>query len=479
MIAILAAVLCDPSLSTDIYNAQGEMAGEVTSSSVLLQSRLTAVPGPEPDAAGDIPGVAGVACFEWSLSDDFANARRTPWLRAEPEMDYIVRQRIEDLAPGTRYFYRLLFGRTEAAISHGPARQFRTLPSVTADEPLSFVMFSCQNYAFFMSGKNGRGAQVSADDRSLGYPAYESMLKLQPDFFIGAGDIVYYDHPAATAAKTLPEMRKKWHEQARLPRLVTFFGQTPGYWSKDDHDFRYNDADLRGDKIPAPQTGIRIFREQMPIYSAGDTESDGYRSHRIHRHVQLWFTEGRDYRSANNMQDGPEKSLWGLKQREWLQQTLKASDAEWKILITPTPMVGPDSASKKDNHTNHGGFRQEADSFFQWLKQNQINNVLVFCGDRHWQYHSIHSEGVEEFGCGALNDENAIRGSFPGERNSTDPEGMIKQPFHYSRVSGGFLHVKVDSSENGPRLLIAHVDDEGSVLNQVTKSSQSPKQNPR
>jgi alkaline phosphatase/alkaline phosphatase D len=161
----------------------------------------------------------------------------------------------------------------------------------------------------------------------------------------------------------------------------------------------------------------------MPIYSAGDTESDGYRSHRIHRHVQLWFTEGRDYRSANNMQDGPEKSLWGLKQREWLQQTLKASDAEWKILITPTPMVGPDSASKKDNHTNHGGFRQEADSFFQWLKENQINNVLVFCGDRHWQYHSIHSEGVEEFGCGALNDENAIRGSFPGDRNSTDPEG--------------------------------------------------------
>ena len=77
--------------SAEVYHAQGEMAGEVSANSVLLQSRLTAVPGPELDALGDVPGAAGVACFEWSASPDFDGAKRTEWLRAairwRPEPD--------------------------------------------------------------------------------------------------------------------------------------------------------------------------------------------------------------------------------------------------------------------------------------------------------------------------------------------------------------------------------------------------------
>ena len=53
-------------LSADIFHAQGELAGEVTATSVLLQSRLTAIPGPVLDESGDIPGAAGIACFEYS-----------------------------------------------------------------------------------------------------------------------------------------------------------------------------------------------------------------------------------------------------------------------------------------------------------------------------------------------------------------------------------------------------------------------------
>ena len=51
------------SASAEVHHAQGEMAGEVTADSVLLQSRLTAIPGPQLDANGDVPGAAGVACF--------------------------------------------------------------------------------------------------------------------------------------------------------------------------------------------------------------------------------------------------------------------------------------------------------------------------------------------------------------------------------------------------------------------------------
>ncbi len=450
----------------EIHHAQGEMAGEVTANAVLLQSRLTAIPGPVLDETGDVPGKAGLACFEWSESPEFASLKRTEWLEAKADHDFIVRAKLDGLKPGARYHYRLVFGENRDATQTGPACSFKTL-SETGD--VSFCMGSCMNYHSFMSGKaNGGGpATATAEDKQLGYPVFAAMTALKPDFFIGTGDIVYYDHPPQTAAKTLPELRKKWHEQFRFPRIIEFLANTPGYWSKDDHDFRFNDADLGNAKLPAPSTGIEIFREQMPIFAAEDRTTPTYRTHRVHQHLQLWFMEGRDFRSPNKMPDGPEKTIWGVEQREWLQRTLKESDAKWKVIITPTPMVGPDRNSKTDNHANLSGFKHEADSFFQWLRDNGLNNILTFCGDRHWQYHSIHPLGVEEFSVGALNDENAIRGEKPGGPKTTAPEGKIKQPYIYDKPTGGFLHVAI--GDDG-KLVLTHHDDHGVVMNRVTKA---------
>jgi len=465
------ALVATDVVAAEIDHAQGELAGEVTATSVLLQSRLTSLPGPKLDEAGDIPGMSGVACFEWHAAAAPTVVARTAWHKAEPERDYIVRAALTGLKPGTLYRYRLVFGVDEASARAGEWRKFKTLPDAKSEEPLSFCMGSCQNYAFFMHGANGKGNPAPEEDRRLGYPAYAAMSALKPDFFIGTGDIVYYDHPAKTAAKTLPELRRKWHEQFRFPRMIEFFGDTPAFWSKDDHDFRYNDGDLSGAKLPSNATGIEIFREQMPIHPAGEQRLPTYRTHRVHRHLQLWFTEGRDYRSPNAAADGPEKTLWGAEQRAWLMQTLKQSDAAWKVIISPTPMVGPDTAGKRDNHANLSGFRHEATAFFEWLRAEKMSNVMTFCGDRHWQYHSIHPLGLEEFGCGALNDENAISGTRPGAKGSTDPEGLIRQPFLYPKPSGGFLHVTVANGASvGPQLTIRFRDDTGREHYQVVKS---------
>lgn len=470
-ITALLSALLSVCASAEIHHAQGEMAGEVTASTVLLQSRLTAIPGPELDAAGDLPGAAGVARFEWSEAADFHDARPTEWLDAAPERDFIVRARLEGLRPGTVYHYRLVFGESEGNTRVGPARRFKTLPAPDDTAELGFCMGSCMNYHSFMSGKSNGGGPVTAteEDKRLGYPAFAAMLDLRPDFFIGAGDIVYYDHPPQTAAQTVPELRRKWHEQFRFPRLIAFFARTPAYWLKDDHDFRYNDADLGGERLPDPVTGIDLFREQLPLLPAGDKTSPTYRTHRVHKHLQLWFMEGRDYRSPNKMDDGPDKSLWGREQRAWLENTIKASDATWKGIVSPTPMVGPDRASKGDNHANPKGFKHEGETFFQWLREHNIGNVLIFCGDRHWQYHSIHPLGVEEFSVGALNDENAIKGEKPGDPKTTDPEGKIRQPYLYPKPTGGFLHVSVGEPGGKPQLRLRFHDDEGAIGYEVVK----------
>lgn len=458
-----------------LHHAQGELAGEVTATTVLLQTRLTAVAGPLLGADGDIAGAAGGVAFEYSTDAEFADSMRTSWSRAEEDHDYIVRVRLESLLPLTRYFYRVWIGEDEASAKPGPARSFQTLPDAESSTDISFCMGSCMNYNTFVNGVSNGGGPITAtaEDRRLGYPSFAAMKKLEPDFFVGTGDIVYYDNPAKGAARTLPELRRKWHEQFRFPRLIEFFASTPAYWSKDDHDFRFNDADMQGEKLPAPQTGIELFREQMPICAFGDSTSPTYRTHRVGKDLQLWFVEGRDYRSPNKMPDGPEKSLWGEQQKSWLMRTLKQSDATWKIIISPTPMVGPDDKYKTDNHVNLGGFRHEADSFFQWVNDNDIENLLIFCGDRHWQYHSIHPSGVEEFGCGALNDENSRRGVAPGSARGTDPEGLIVQPYTYPEPTGGFLHVDVayDSTKEPAKsqLLIQFRDDQGKVLHGVRK----------
>ncbi|MCA9034204.1 MAG: alkaline phosphatase D family protein [Planctomycetaceae bacterium] len=454
------------------YFAMGAMSGEVTADSVLLQTRLAAIPGPETGTDGDVPGKRGQLYFEVSPDRELKEPLTTGRYLAEASSDFIVRAKISGLQPNTRYYYRAVLVDGSGDLQHGKTCQFRTLPPIDSTEPIHFCMGSCMNYHSFMTGKANGGGPVTAtdEDKQLGYPAFAAMNALSPDFFIGTGDIVYYDHPAKTAATTLPELRRKWHEQFRFPRLVTFFSNTPAYWSKDDHDFRFNDADLSGRKSPDAATGIDLFREQVPILPADDTTSPTYRTHRVNKYLQLWFVEGRDYRSSNREPDGPDKTIWGEDQLNWLRQTLKQSDARWKIIVTPTPMVGPDRASKKDNHTNPGGFRHEGTAFLNWVQQELDGPVFTFCGDRHWQYHSIHPSGVEEFCCGALNDENSIRGTRPGDKGSTDPDAEIRQPYIYDEPTGGFLHVLVTTRDDGVgELTIEHRNDQGQILNSVVR----------
>ncbi len=464
------------SAQADIFLAQGSMAGEVTAGSAFLQTRLTAIPGPVLDADGDVPGAVGMACFEYATKADFSDAKRTAWIKAGSQGDFIVRAPLTDLRPGTHYHYRAVFGADETKVQNGAACEFSTLPGKDRHQALSFIVGSCMNYNKFMFGKKGNSGDgpitATEEDKRLGFPSFAAMAALKPDFFIGTGDIVYYDNILHGPAKTLPQLRECWHEEFRFPRLIDFFARTPAYWSKDDHDFRFNDGDNSGDALPLPETGIEVFREQMPIHAAGDRSSPTYRTHRVSKHLQIWLTEGRDHRSPNNMEDGPGKTLWGAEQLAWLERTLKESDATWKILISPTPVVGPDDASKTDNHVNLGGFRHEADAFFAWLNSNKISGFMTFCGDRHWQYHSIHPSGFEEFACGALNDENSRRGVPPGSKKGTDPEGLIKQPYTYPKPTGGFLRVRLTEEENGKAgLIIEHHDDTGKLMNTVTKKA--------
>jgi alkaline phosphatase D len=455
----------------ELHLAQGILAGEVTQTTAILQTRLTAVPTL---TAGDVAGAAGTGQFEIAANESFRDARQTPWSTATPQGDFILKAQVDRLQPGTAYYYRVAYGPDQTRTRLSSVGRFKTLPTATAAAPVSFVLTSCLNYAFFREGTKGQPGYQGAD-RELGYPALDAVLRLQPDFCIIDGDAVYYDHPVATRAKTQVELRRKWHEQYVQSRFVKLFARVPTYWSKDDHDYRMNDADSTGDYEPSHELGIATFREQVPVVNPATPIAVTYRTHRMGRDLQLWFVEGRDYRSPNAMADGPAKTIWGVEQREWLQRTLKESDATFKILVSPTPLIGPDDGSKKDNQVNPQGFRHEGEAFLAWLKENGIapGQFYIVCGDRHWKYHSKHATGFEELSCGALNKENSRLGRAPGDPKSTDPKSDVQQFYTDATPSGGFLRVAVQpaSGRAGARIEFTHHDDQGAKLYQHVSRS--------
>ncbi len=450
--ALLVGCAAEPEPIT-ITNGQGEMAGEVTADSVILQSRLTTE---RVIVDGDVPGAPGVARFELATSEDFAHATESPWLEATAEQDFIVKTVMDGLAPGTRYYYRLRYGPSQGNTRLGASRSFSTLPGADGVTEVNFVVVTGMNYARF-HGTDPRAG--SPEDKALGYPALETILEKSPEFFVGTGDNVYYDVPREEFERTQPFMRRKWHEQLVQPRFIDLFAQVPTYWEKDDHDYRYNDSDnmIDNEPDPSPELGAATFLEQVPVVDPDDSSPVTYRTHRVSRDLQIWLTEGRDYRSPNMAPPGPDKTLWGAEQLAWLKATLLDSDATFKILISPTPMIGPDDANqagpqakghdpfKRDNHSNPYGFQHERDAFFDWLEQNEFldKHFYIVVGDRHWQYHSIHPRGFEEFSTGALVDANSRLGRNPGDPESNDPEALIEQPFSSPEPTGGFLEVTV------------------------------------
>jgi alkaline phosphatase/alkaline phosphatase D len=357
-------------------------------------------------------------------------------------------------------------------------------------EAISFTAVTGMNRFAFRAG--------IIPERNIGFPALEAMYDLQPDFIVATGDNVYYDTPYFVRAWDLSSMRRKWHRQFATDRFRKLFLQIPVYWMKDDHDHRYNDSDPYGDFPPSHELGIRVFREQVPVVPPDDTRAETYRTVRVNDLLQLWFLEGRDYRDANTMPPGPEKSMWGRRQKEWLKRTLLNSDAVFKIIVSPTPLIGPDEEltgvqggilsslfggapvgqegdkRKRDNHCNSYGFRNEGQAFFTWLQKEGFleKNLFLICGDRHWQYHSIAPNGFEEFSTGAIIDRNSRLGIKPGTPDSTDPEGLIRQVYSQEEKSGGFLHVWVGIAPDTqiPRAVFTFFDERGELLYQVVRS---------
>ena len=451
-----------------VHLAMGFRVGEVTQTSAIIWSRVTSQPervwpgerhvgraGKKTaeytdkinvdGLEGAVPGTVGQLKLSWTTSEDYSNLQSTEWVEVSARQDFSHQFVLNNLQPATKY-YLVIKARpagdpTAAAIVKTDG-SFTTAAPVDDWQDVRFAVITGQAYR-------------DLDDKD-GFLIYDAMAQQDLNFLAATGDTVYYDSEKPRA-RTLALARHHWHRMYSMPRIVRFHQHVPGYWEKDDHD-TYNNDGWPGQNVPwmKPFTfkqGLATFREQVPI------GKQTYRTIRWGQGLQIWMVEGRDFRSPNNMPDGPGKTIWGKEQMAWLKKTVAESDAKFRVLISPTPIVGPDRSKKNDNHANQG-FTHEGNLVRAW--GGALKNFYVCCGDRHWQYMSIDPQtSLREFSCGPASNEHA--GGSPGH----DPK---VQPFH--RVKGGYLSVSVFQEKNQPTIAFRFHDVQGRVVHEFKEVSQ-------
>jgi alkaline phosphatase D len=384
-----------------------------------------------PDMEGSLSGAPGSLRVSWWPENRKTAKKQTDWLAVDENRDFTRQIALSELNPNSRYEVEIESRSENGTRGQSFSASFETAQGAAKSEPFRFAISTCQSWK-------------TRDKGTAGLQIYDHMLALDPAFFVHLGDIVYYDKRSAGGdvdARTPELARFHWNRWYGCTDVMKFHARVPSFFIKDDHDTVTNDSapgrsvgDLTWDK------GLSIFREQAPM---GERT---YRNRRWSKDLEFWIVEGRDFRSPNRMPDGPEKSIWGAEQKAWLKKGILASDAPFKILFSPTPIVGPDRANKRDNHSN-ANWTHEGDEIRKFCAEN---NVIVICGDRHWQYHSIDdATGVHEFSSGATSEAHANGFSMD----------LRTDEHQYLAIIGGFLSGEVD---NG-RLTMRHHRVDGSV----------------
>ncbi len=388
------------------------------------------------DMIGACPGATGEVKLTYYPLTNQDNKTETKWVAVDTAKNFTHQWKLEKLNPDTKYVVEMEARMDKnSKVSDKIEGAFRTPPAAETEEDIEFCVVTCHDYW--------------RKDTTGGHKIYSAMMEMFPDFYVHTGDVEYYDKPEPYAL-TEEIMRFKWDRLFALPLQRKFWTQTTSYFMKDDHDV------LRDDAWPGMKygtvtwdRGLEIFNEeQFPSYDKF------YKTIRWGKDLQIWITEGRNYRSKNSVPDGPGKTIFGAEQIEWLFRTLKESDATFKVIINANPILGPDRKNKNDNYANEG-FQTEGDELRERL--NQFENVYLCNGDRHWQY-VTHFEGTNlwEFSCGAGSDEHA------GGWSQED----VRPEHRFLRVKGGFLHGEVSRINGTPTLTFQHYDVNGNIVHE-------------
>ncbi|MCP5246518.1 MAG: alkaline phosphatase D family protein [Burkholderiales bacterium] len=394
-------------------------AGDVTSDSVVLWGRCNA----EQDALLTF----SLTTHKNLITDKNINIVRKKSHHVSDKSDYTGSLVFKGLKPGKQYYYQAtckpLAQHTKATVKgkdkgkvKGTLSTFKTASEPAKAESIRFV------WVADLGGQGwGRNPDLSIThvDGELikgGYVVFDSMSKLNPDFALFQGDMIYADgaipvskdipadvgdgtwvnNPAKDfVAITLDDFRANWKYNLGDAKMAHFLARTPVYVQWDDHEVSNNW--YPGEIMPA---GAPYFGISADVLAANAKQAlfeynpiDGtklYRSVQHGKHMELFLLDERSFRDPNPDNYDPDGiEMLGQEQLAWLKDALVKSKATWKIISTHDPLsivtggVDDRDAWSQDDPAVLGREVQLAE-ILKFIKDHDIKNVVYLTSDVHF-----------------------------------------------------------------------------------------------
>ena len=363
-LALLAA--CGGDGGPRLTFTHGVASGDVTPNTVVLWTRV--------DQEGEVR--AQVAKDE-SFGDLVVEGKQ----RSSAEHDFVVKLGIEGLEPATRYYYRFLPPSGEPS----PVGTFETAPP---PDTVADVVFAYDG------------------DSDASYKPFQILSKVREDdpaFFIYLGDTIYadYTNTGLPAATTLDDYRQRYKVNWEDEHLRNLLASTSTYAIWDDHEVK---NDFAGQDVDQAQmaAGREAFLEYLPIRQDSTDPNRLYRTFNWGKDVELFILDERQYRSAEAIckdEKGstitipsiegdaackagladPSRTFLGQAQKEWLKQALLGSTAKFKFIVNEVAI----SELILLPYDRWEGYAAERREFLDFLKENNIKNVIFLTTDLH------------------------------------------------------------------------------------------------
>ncbi|WP_245184778.1 alkaline phosphatase D family protein [Halomonas salinarum] len=310
-------------------------------------------------------------------------------------------------------FYRVRFADLDdhRAISEPLAGRLVLPPSVQQPRALRFVW----------SGDTvGQGWGINPDFGGL--VLYDTMRRVQPDFFLHSGDTIYADGPLeervtqhdgsiwrnivtpakAKVAETLDEYRGQYAYNLMDDHLRRFNAEVPMFAQWDDHETTNNwypgeileDARYTEKNVDVLSANARqAFLEYMPLRISLAAPERIHRKFGFGPGLEMFMLDMRSFRGPNSANrqstSGPQSDFLGHDQLRWLKQALKASTATWKIIAADMPLglMVRDGDNFENAANGDGpvlGREQDIAALLKFVRDEGIDNLVWLTADVHY-----------------------------------------------------------------------------------------------
>lgn len=305
---------------------------------------------------------ATVVTVSWRV--DGEAAEQTTELAAADANDRVVVARITGLKPAGTAAYRVQAG-TDHRQGILRAQPYWAKPGDAAE--LTIALGSC----FFLADAN---PLFSRDDYGGGYEIFDAIAAKRPGMMLWLGDNLYLQQPDFNDAASMAARYRRQREFGPLQSLLTATAHV-AIW--DDHDYGPNDSDasfvLKGETL-------KLFQRYWPNPSFGLPDVAGTFGAVRYGDVLLFLLDDRYYRFPNRWPEGPDKTMFGARQLEWLKQALvSAPRGAIKIIAG-----GGQFWSRGNRFEGWHRYADERRAFADWLVLQKIEGAVFVSGDRHF-----------------------------------------------------------------------------------------------